>query len=107
VSYDVWLEIDTGGPEPAEVGRSHNMTSNVAPMWRHAGCDLAEAHGRTAGEMLPTLTAAIEKMRAEPAVYRAMNPPNGWGSYENCLAFLERLRADWAAHPKATIAVSY
>jgi hypothetical protein len=106
VSYDVSLTIDTGGPEPADVGSDHNMTSNVACMWRHAGCNLAECDGKTAADMLPMLAAAIAKMRAEPATYRAMNAPNGWGTYEGCLGFMERLHADWTAHPKATIRVS-
>lgn len=107
MSYDVWLEISTGGPEPVEVkGTDRNMTSNVAPMWRKAGADLAEFAGRTAGEVLPVLEAAIRAMVDNPADYEPLNPANGWGSYDTCLRFLNELRADFERHPRATIHVS-
>lgn len=107
MSYDVWLDIDTGGPERVEVkGTDHNMTSNVAPMWRKAGADLAEFDGKTAGDMLPVLTAAIRTMVDNPSDYEPLNPPNGWGSYGTCLRFLNELRADFERHPKATIRIS-
>jgi hypothetical protein len=83
------------------------MTSNVARMWRAAGIDLSEVDGEPAGEWLPKLRDAIRNMKADPEKYRLMNPSNGWGSYETCLEFLTALERDWAAHPKATIAVWY
>lgn len=106
MSYDIWLEIDTGGAEPAQIDTSRNMTSNVAPMWRKAGAELAEFHGRPAGEVLPLLRVAVAAMEDDPEPYRAMNPANGWGSYETCLGFLRDLVADFAAHPRATVVVS-
>ena len=62
-------------------------------MWRHAGCDLAEFDGRTTDELEPSLSAAIDRMIVQGRAFRAMNPSNGWGTYENCLAFLRDLRA--------------
>lgn len=105
MSYDIWLTIDTGGDEPAQVGGSYNMTSNVAPMWRLAGADLAEFEDKLAGDVLPVLQAAITDMDAHPEKYRPLNPPNGWGSYESCLKFLIELRDEFRRHPKATVAV--
>jgi hypothetical protein len=106
VSYDIWLQIDTGGPEPATVTEGRNMTSNVAPMWRLAGADLADFHDRTAGECVPLLRAAIADMEDRPGKYRPLNPDNNWGSYETCLRFLRELLDDFVRHPKATVAVS-
>jgi hypothetical protein len=106
VSYDVWLEIDTGGPEPAVVSEARNMTSNVAPMWRLAGADLAHFAGMPAVECIPDLRKAIAKMEDDPAPYRALNPRNGWGDYESCLGYLRALLADFLNHPKATVKVS-
>ncbi|MGH3795966.1 MAG: hypothetical protein ACRDSP_13875 [Pseudonocardiaceae bacterium] len=83
-----------------------NMTSNVAPMWREAGADLAEFDGRAAAEVLPVLRTAIAAMEDDPAVYEAMNPANGWGDYDSCLEFLRELVKDFTAHPKATVVVS-
>lgn len=106
MSYDIWLTIDTGGDEPAYVGRDWNYTSNCGPMWRAAGADLAEFHGKTAGECLPILDAAITELRADPAKYVAMNPENGWGSYESLLPELDLLADNFRHHPKATVVVS-
>lgn len=98
MSYDIRLTIDTGGSEPATVWDGWNYTSNIAPMWRHAGADLAEFHGKKAGECAPLLAAAIERMEADPETYLAMNPPNGWGSYEGLLRALRDLLAALRAH---------
>lgn len=105
MSYDIRLEIDTGGPEPATVGREFNMTSNVAPMWRRAGADLAAADGKSAGGLVLFLDAAIRRMKANPDEYRAMDPPNGWGTYEGCLEFLQELRDACAANPNTIVRV--
>jgi hypothetical protein len=107
MSYDLWLTIDTGGPTPVQVGTDHlNMTSNVAPMWRLAGADLAEFHDCPAGDALPLLDKAIEDMATSPDKYTPLNPPNGWGDYETCLEFLHRVRREFANHPLATVKVS-
>lgn len=105
MSYDVWLTIDTGGPAPAIVTGPRNMTNNVAPMWRAAGAPVHDFHGELAHICLPVLRDAIAKMQADPDTFRAMNPENGWGSYEGCLAFLRELADDFEAHPRATVVV--
>ena len=106
VSYDISLEIDTGGPEPAQVGGDWGYTSNCGPMWREAGANLAEFHGKTARECAPTLSAAIQRMRAEPETFIAMNPQNGWGSYESLVPALDDLLDLFQRHPLATVRVS-
>jgi hypothetical protein len=105
MSYDIWLTIDTGGPEPATIWHGWNYTSNCGSMWRAAGADLAEFHDKLAGDCLPNLTAAIAKMRAEPDTFRAMNPPNGWGSYDTLLPRLDELAGAFAEHPRAIVQV--
>jgi hypothetical protein len=105
MSYDIWLTIDTGGPAPAPVGGSLNMTSNVAPMWRLAGADLAEFKARTAGDCIPELRTAIADMAGNPEKYRPLNPSNGWGDYAGCLEFLRELLVMFEEHPKATVEV--
>jgi len=106
VSYDIDLTVDTGGPEPACVGRGWNYTSNCARMWRLAGADLAEFHGKPAADCLPILVAAIRRMEDDPAPFRALDPANGWGSYDSLLPALRDLADQFRAHPKATVAVS-
>jgi hypothetical protein len=70
---------------------SINMTSNVAPMWRLAGADLAELNGKPAIEVQMVLASAIHNMLNEPNKYKALNPENGWGDYENCVRYLVNL----------------
>lgn len=106
MSYDIWLEIDTGGPEKATVWDDFNFTSNVSPMWRAAGVDLAEHHGKKAGDVAPELEAAIKELEANPVKYSAMNSPNGWGRYEHLVPRLKGLLAGYRANPLATVVVS-
>jgi hypothetical protein len=107
LSYDVSLAIDTGGEDPAALDLWWNYTSNCAPMWHRAGADLATFHGKPASECLPILEAAVAAMCADPEVFKAMDPPNGWGSYETLLPRLVDLADAFRKHPKATVQVSH
>ncbi len=105
MSYAVWLEMDTGGPDRACVGETWNETSNVGRMWRLAGADVADFHDKVAADCLTALQAAVTDMAENPDKYTPMNPPNGWGSYDTCLAFLRGLLGEFTAHPKAIVQV--
>jgi hypothetical protein len=105
MSYDIWLEADLGGPERIAVGTSWNYTSNCSAMWRKAGADLAEFHGKTAAECAPVLAAGIAALKADPETYRAMNPGNGWGDYDTLVESLRRLLANFRAAPAAYVHV--
>lgn len=106
MSYDVYLNVD-GGAGHGVCAFDRNMTSNVAPMWRKAGVDLREFQGLLAGRVIDSLNAAIDNMTNYPEDYRAMNPENGWGSYEGALDFLTSLRDACQKFPRAEIGVSY
>lgn len=112
MSYDVSLhmKIDTGGPElvnycAADIG---NYTSNVSRMWNEAlGLPLADLDGETAGDHATRLRLAVDDMTFRVGHYQAMNPANGWGSYDGALDYLTRLRDACIAHPKAVIYISH
>jgi hypothetical protein len=105
MSLDIGLEIDTGGSERSSVGRSFNITHNVAKMWREAGCyeALYESAGKLASEVVPILKASLETMRADPVLYRTFNPENGWGNYEGAVRWLGEVIEEFEKHPKATV----
>lgn len=107
MSYDVYLEIDTGGAEPAALGDSLNYTYNCGPMFRLAlGRDgINSLEGELAGTAIQTLRSGIAEMEDEPGKYKALNPENGWGSYEGALQFLRDILTACVRHPKATIRV--
>lgn len=110
MSYDIWLEIDTGGEERARVANSINYTSNVRPMWDLALKGLpiehvADMHERLAGDCVGPLRAAVETMKLDFEQFEALNPPNGWGNANGAREFLAELADMCAAHPKATVVI--
>lgn len=112
MSYDIslYMTVDTGGSQPVEICLADigNYTSNVSRMWHEAlGHRLADLDGRRAWNVTTDLQRAVLDMEMHPSVYRAMNPPNGWGDYDGALDYLRRLRDACIAHPKATIHISH
>lgn len=109
MSYDIYLQMDTGGPEPVDVCDVGNYTSNVSPMWSLAlGHSLADLHGRLCADCIAPLEAAVAHMRdlANRTIYAAMNPPNGWGEHGSATEYLAKLLEACRRHPKATVYVS-
>ena len=119
MSYNVYIEIDTGSPDGLtmveEVG---NYTSNVSGMWTHAltRTPLDELRGRqrlrdlkgvNCADAIPCLTRAVEHMTDHPEEYKSMEPDNGWGDYAGALAYLKALLDACRRHPKASIDVTY
>lgn len=108
MSYDIYLEVDTGAERLTPVVEIGNYTSNVSAMWTKAlGCGLYELDGIGAAEALPKLEIGVAAMVTDPDGYREMNPANGWGRYDGALEYLERLRDACAEHPKTRIRVSH
>lgn len=113
MSYDVRLAVDTGGEELVSVTEYRSPTYNLAPMFSEAlGIDMRDygngrrfLDGMAAADALPIVTAALSKMALDPEHFRALNPPNGWGSYEGAVEFLQWLQMQCIKHPKATVLV--
>lgn len=107
MSLDIWLAMPTGNGEELTT-QSMNYTHNVLPMWRAAGVAeaLYDSHGHQAREYLDVLRAGIKNMEDEPAKYQALNPSNGWGSYDTALPWLREWLIECVKHPDAIIRVS-
>lgn len=108
MSYDVYLAIDTGGGEMADVVEIGNYTSNVAPMWHKAlpPDGIAGLDGRRCDEVEAALGAAVERMEQQPDEYIPLEPENGWGDYGGATAYLKRLAIEASKHPACVIRVS-
>jgi hypothetical protein len=104
MSYDVYLTPteDSDGEELFW----RNYTSNCAPMWRAAGADLADMDGKPASQCGSVIGLAVQVMKNEPARFKAMNPPNGWGDYDSCIEFLAAIADACERDPEATVQVS-
>lgn len=110
MSYDVYLEIDTGADEPAEIWWG-NMTSNVSGMWRKAmphTDGLAGFDGMKALSATAVLDAGLQRLQdpAEREAFEAMAPSNGWGSHQSATRFVSDILAACRAHPRTTIRIS-
>jgi hypothetical protein len=100
MSYDVSINCSHG-----HEAWSGNMTSNVAPMWREAGADLAEFDGQTTEWAVSELRPALADMESNPEKYIAMEPSNNWGDYHGCKRFLETILEKAIANPDHVLSV--
>ena len=106
MSFDSYLEIDTGGKYPADVCVVGTYTSNVAWMWREAlDRPLRDLDGANAGQAAQALTAALAVLAERADYFRANQPCDGWGSYEGALQYLTVLRDRCLEHPKTTVRI--
>jgi len=108
VSYDIYLEIDAGGPDKVEAYWS-NYTSNVAPMWRKAMPDtdgLAGLHDWKAQDAIPVLERGGMFFDLNEGYLKALNPENGWGDYEGARQEVQEFLNACRKYPKASIFIS-
>ena len=105
MSGNLYLEIDTGGTEPATIW-DRNYTHNTNRMLRAAGFGFRDIDGMSAADAVARIEDAIRELKANPDRYREMNPENGWGSYEGILDVLCEFAQACHEHPKTTVAVS-
>jgi hypothetical protein len=116
MSYDLDLESEPYDGECFHCGSTYkkidthyrwNYTSNCAPMWRLAGADLKEFHGKRASECVEVLARAVADMEADPEKYKALDPPNQWGAYVTLLPALQRMLEAMRDYPDSIVSVCY
>ncbi len=105
MSLDVYLTAN----RPTEVF-SANITHNLGPMAREAGLYEAlwrpeELKIKRAVELAPLLSSGLDRLREHPEKFRALNPENGWGSYEGLVAFVENYLKAVRENPDAEVSV--
>lgn len=109
MSYDIYLEIDTGGKEKAQVGDWYSPTYNLSPMFCKAfgGDGVRELSGKSGKEAARMIHKALTDMMDPDKVndYKKLNPPNGWGDYDGAIEVLGKIMQDCISHPKATVHV--
>lgn len=127
MSADVWLVVDTGGPDPARLeDTAENVTYNLSALLSACGFPGHRTMlGMRAREAARVYSAVAENLRAafyppervgpvphadaeerrikRLAYLTSLLPDNGWGTVENALAFCDRMAAACAAHPLATV----
>ncbi|WP_395443608.1 hypothetical protein [Caulobacter sp. UC70_42] len=108
MSYDVYLDIDAGGPEPVTLSiLEANMTWNLRPMFAEVnnGDGPQEWDGKLARDVAEILVKTLDAFNREPAKFRAMNPANGWGDFDGARQFAMTVLDACHAAPNATVRV--
>lgn len=113
LDISLYFDVDTGCEEDCRYSVfDANITHNLGKMADAAGVyqclwrDNEDPSLTCAGDLIEKLQAGIEQMKADPATYKALNSPNGWGLYEDFLPWLEKLLEACIKYPKAKIHVS-
>ena len=104
------LDVELRVMKPVAVF-DYNITHNLGDMAEAAGMYSAMWHPEELGvkkafELLPYLQVGIERLEAQPEFFKAMNPENGWGSYDGLVQFAREYRDACIANPDADVWVS-
>ena len=88
-----------------------NITHNLNTMAEAAGIYQhlwsPEGIGITkASELVGPLRAGLAMMKADPAYFRALDAPNGWGRYVDFVPWVEEYLCACEKHPDAIVSVS-
>lgn len=121
MSADWWLEGLPDGEE-AEWNLTYNLNRMLFAAGWHWGDDpqppqtsfpnstvwpSAILQGMRAGDVHEKLAGVVVALRNDPQGFREFNPPNGWGSYEDCLEQMQSFLAAVERWPDARIGVSF
>lgn len=83
---------------------SRDPTYNLRPMWEAAGVPFGEGvEGKRVVEILPDLHRALRALLDEPERFRAMNPSNGWGSYDGLVEVVRSALEAAERYPNARV----
>jgi hypothetical protein len=108
MSWDVWLTTEVDGHEITVDGPGFNYTHNCNQMIRDAGLTEwpYDVDGWKAGELGQRLDDAIKVLESDPKRFRAMDPANGWGSYDSLLPVIREVRDHCRTYPSTKVRMS-
>ncbi|PZR93572.1 MAG: hypothetical protein DI537_10685 [Stutzerimonas stutzeri] len=85
-----------------------NITHNLNKMATAAGIyqqlwrpeEIGITHAR---QLIEPLEEGVKRLRSDPAHFKAFNPPNGWGTYESLIEFVDAYILACKAFPNAEV----
>lgn len=106
MSLDFYLEET----KPCEVFWA-NITHNLAPMAREAGIydclwRPGEEGFQTARQVAPILERGLVRLLSDPKKFKKLDSPNGFGTYEGFVKFVEKVLAGCRENPDTKVRVS-
>jgi len=95
----------------SETVYSSNVTGNLGKMAREAGLYevlwCPDEHGITAAsQLIEPLRTGIERLKTDPARFKLLSSPNGWGTYEQFIPWLLNYLNACEQFPDASVWVS-
>jgi hypothetical protein len=111
MSLDVSLSTGLAEEGEEEEVFSANITHNLARMALEAGIYRHLWHPEDIGivkahQLVEPLRASITLMRSDPDRFKKYNAPNGWGTYEDFVPWVEKYLAACERFPDAYVLVS-
>lgn len=105
------------GREPAvaltndDTAYEANITHNLNTMASHAGIYdcmwRPDENGiETAAQLIEPLEVGLSLLQSDPERFEALNPSNGWGSYEGLVRFTRNYLEACREYPEAEVRVS-
>lgn len=97
--------------DEASVLYQNNITHNLNRMAEAAGLYTVLWKPGTleiqrAEQLIPHLQKGLDFLRDQPDLCKGYNPGNGWGAYEDLVAFVRSYLHACQQHPNATVRVS-
>jgi hypothetical protein len=88
-----------------------NITHNLGAIAEEAGIYEALWHperikAEHARDIIPHLSQGLLKLKTRPKHYKQFDSPNGWGTYEHFVLFVEDVLTGCKMYPSAKIDVS-
>jgi hypothetical protein len=105
MSWDINLYVTVDGHTVELPETWVNYTHNCNRMIRFAGLVEwpYEVAGWQADRLGRRLREVLVDMEANPATFRAMDPDNGWGSYDSLVPVLRKVAEMCERFPSATV----
>lgn len=103
------MGLDIGFTQVQEVEvASHNITHNLIQMAEACGLYMClwrpeEMNLTKASELIPLVEEGLARLKAEPERFKKLDSPNGWGTYENFVRFVEDVLQSCKDYPDAKI----
>jgi len=113
MSWDASLECGCCGHDLIDRNYTHNTSRMIYGALQDAGVVLpnpdghgtvawwGHLNGMTGPEGAAYLDAILTHLAKDPGRYRAMNPENGWGNYDDLVTVLTEMRDAVPEHPTA------
>jgi len=112
LDFELYVECNSGGKELIhhsiiDLNITHNLNSMAGSagiydcLWRHEESDISKA-----SDLIGPLTEGVDRLEADPEKFIAMNPANGWGTYDGLVSFAKELLEAATDNPDALIYAS-